>query len=339
MMVRMHNATLPRFCLLTVGAGLVLLCSLPTSTWSQGSSQGSTQGSSQSWPQRTITLVVPYAAGGSADVPARFFARELSIKLGQQVIVENRPGAGGAIGTAAVYKAQPDGYTLTIVGTGPAVLNKLLGQAKTYDADRMTPIVMTTEIPHALIVSAKNSAAGLNEFIAHARRNRDGVTMGYGGTTGQMSALLFMARAGINPTLVNYRGTGPLVNDVLANQIDSGFPVYVPQVSQLKSLGVTGERRLAALPDVPTMREMGLDVVATTWNVMLAPPGTPPEIVTRINEAMNEILRDREIRKEMDKLGANTLGGTPEQAAKFLSVEIAKYKPIVAANEKSIQTE
>jgi tripartite-type tricarboxylate transporter receptor subunit TctC len=323
----MRKTTLARASILGVGIAFVLLFSL------------STPALSQAWPQRTITLVVPYAAGGSADVPARFFARELSAKLGQQVIVENRPGAGGAIGTAAVYKAPPDGHTLTIVGTGPAVLNKLLGQAKTYDPDQMTPIIMTTEIPHALIVNAKHAAGNLQEFVANVRRSRDGVIMGYGGTTGQMSALLFAAKAGINPTLVNYRGTAPLVNDVLANQIDSGFPVYVPQVSQLKSLGVTGERRLAALPNVPTMREMDLDVVATTWNIMLAPPGTPREIVARINGAMNEILKDPEIRKEMDKLGANTLGGTPEQAAKFLAAEAAKYKPIIEANEKAIQPE
>jgi tripartite-type tricarboxylate transporter receptor subunit TctC len=295
---------------------------------------GGTASHAQDWPTRPVTLIVPYAAGGSADVPARLFARELSSRLGQQVVVENKPGAGGAVGAAQAVRATPDGYTLLLVGTGPAVLNKFIQKSMSYDPDtQFAPVVLTTEIPHALIVNRTLPVNTLKEFIDYTSSRNGAVTIGHGGTTGQLSALLFLAKTGLKATLVGYRGTGPLVTDVLGGHVDAGFPVFIPPVTGVKSLGITGEQRLSLMPAVPTMREVGTDVVATTWNVMLAPAGAPRDIIVRINAAMNEILRLQTVRDELAKLGARPLGGTPEEAAKLMADESAKWGPIIGSSE------
>ncbi len=214
----------------------------------------------QSWPTRTVTIVVPYAAGGSMDSSARIYARELTTRLGQPVIIENRAGANGGIGMTYVAKAPPDGYTLVVTGSGPATLNKLLYKSLSYDPyTEFTAIVATTEVPNVLAASPRLPVQNVAELIEYARKKDGGLTLGHGGAGGSenLTALLFLARANLKGVLISYRGTGPFITDLIGGQIDMGFPAYFPQVSSVKVLGVTGIERVGIMPDVPTLREVG----------------------------------------------------------------------------------
>jgi tripartite-type tricarboxylate transporter receptor subunit TctC len=310
---------------LNAGAALALLVAL----------LGAGSAGAQAWPARSVTLVVPFAAGGNVDIAARVFAREISAKLGQQVVIENKPGAGGGVASAQVAKAKPDGYTLLLTATGPAVFNKMLYKSIPYDPDNdFTPIVITNDVPQVLVVNPKSPIQSVKDLVALAREKKGALTLGHAGagTTGHLACLLFMAQTGIETVLVSYRGAAPLITDVLGGQIDAGFPAYVPQVESVKSLGVTTEERLGFLPQTPTVRESGVaDVVATTWNALLGPAGLPPEIVERLNTIVNDFLKTDTARKELAPLGARPLGGTPQDVVKTMERDKAKWGPIIKA--------
>jgi tripartite-type tricarboxylate transporter receptor subunit TctC len=280
-------------------------------------------------------MVVPFPAGGNVDVAARLFAKELTDKLGQQVVVENKPGAGGGIGSAQVAKAAPDGYTLLLTATGPAVFNKLLYKSIPYDPDtEFTPIVITNDVPQVLVVDPKLPVRTLADLQAYAKQKPGGITIGHAGpgTTGHLATLLLLAQTKIEAVQVSYRGAAPLVSDVLGGQIEAGFPAYVSQVATVRSLGVTSEQRLDFLPDVPTIRESGVaDVVATTWNALVGPAGLPRPIVQKLNRIVNAFLATPAARDQLNALGARALGGTPEQAADTMARDKAKWEPIIRA--------
>jgi tripartite-type tricarboxylate transporter receptor subunit TctC len=286
----------------------------------------------EGWPERTITIVAPYAAGGNVDVASRIFARELSKRLGKDVVVDNKPGANGAIGMTYVANAKPDGYTLIITGTGPLIFSKMIHKSMTYDPDtQFTPIIMTTELPHVLAANPKLPVNNVKELLAYAKQKDGGLTIGHGGIggTGHLAGVMFMKETGVKGVLVGYRGTGPLVTDLIGGQIDVGFPAYIPQVSQTKPIAVTSAKRSRFLPNVPTLRESGVDLVATLWNGMLGPAGMPKDIVMKINAAMNDILKDPAVQKDLIKLGAEPLGGSPEDFAKLLADEKKVWGPVV----------
>jgi tripartite-type tricarboxylate transporter receptor subunit TctC len=288
----------------------------------------------QAWPSRPIMLVVPYAPGGNVDIAARVFAKELSSKLGQQVVIENKSGAGGIVGSVAVAKAKPDGYTLLLTAAGPAALNKLLYKSIPYDTEtEFTPIVVTNDVPQILVVSPKLGIVTLKQLVDYARQKKS-VTLGHAGpgTTGHLASLLLAAQTKMDAVLVAYRGAAPLISDVLGGQIDAGFPSYVPQVEAVTALGVTTDARLDFLPQVPTIGESGIaDVVAATWNALLAPAGTPPDVVIKLNSIVNVFLTTELAHQELAKLGARPIGGTPEQVTKLITGDRARWAPVIKA--------
>jgi tripartite-type tricarboxylate transporter receptor subunit TctC len=288
--------------------------------------------SAENWPDRPVTLVVPYAPGGNIDQAARVFGRELSEKLGQQFVVESKGGAGGAIGAVAVAKSKPDGYTLLVTANGPSVLNKMLYASLPYDPETdFTPISLISDVPLVFIVNPKSPANDLKGLVALAKQKKS-VTVGHPGvgTGAHLAALWFASLAGIDVVPVAYRGANPIVTAILGSEVDFGLPSYIPQVQSVKTLAVTSEHRVDFLPGVPTARESGFpDLVTGTFTGLAAPAGTPREIVEKINRILDAFLKTDEARKQFALLGAQTLGGSPERLVERMKEEKALWGPIV----------
>jgi tripartite-type tricarboxylate transporter receptor subunit TctC len=291
------------------------------------------EGKAETWPSRPVVVVVPFAAGGSVDVAARLIAQDLSDKLGQSFIVENKPGAGGSIASVYVAKAPADGYTLLFTASGPAVYNKLLYKSIPYDPDtQFTPVVLTNDVPQVLVVNQNLPVNSIKELVEYSKKKDGGLTIGHAGlgTTGHLASVLFLAQTGIKAILVSYRGASPLITDVMGNHVDVGFPSYIPQVNTVKSLGVTSTERLPFLPGVPTVRESGVsDVVAGTWNALYGPAGMSREIVDKLNSVINNYLKTQDAQTRFAVLGARTLGGTPEQLVAFMGEEKEKWGKVI----------
>ena len=225
------------------------------------------------WPSRPVTLVFPFAPGG-AEGFIRVLAQALSERLGQPFVLEIRSGAGGAIGSVQVANAAPDGYTLLVTYVGPAVLNKLLYKSIPYDPDtEFEPVALLSEVPQVIVSSPKLGFKTLADLIAYGKANPDTLTVAHpgAGTMGHLAAALFLSRAGITGSLVGYRGSTPAITDILSGHIMAGVPAYIPVVETVTRLAVTSEERVGFLPDVPTARESGIDVVASTWGALVGP--------------------------------------------------------------------
>ena len=294
----------------------------------------------QTWPSRPVTVVVPFAAGVTGDIVARGLVEHLSAALGQPFVVDNRSGAGGNIGGAAVAKATPDGYTLLLSTTGPASINKLTYKTMSYDPQRdLAPIVLFGKAP--VIIVARNSlpAGDLKEFIAYAKSNAGKITAGYpgNGTQGHITGELLQSRTGMSFAQTQYRGSPAIITDILGEHIDIGMDSmapYVPliQEKKLKGLAIAGATRWPLLPDVPTVAESGFPgFEAAVWYALLAPAGTPPEIIAKLNEAGNAYLKTKAAAELFQKLGIQPAGGTPQELKAFIDSEIEKFGPIIKA--------
>ena len=289
----------------------------------------------QTWPTRPITLVVAFAAGGSTDGVARLIAQELGDKLGHRVIVENRAGAGGNVAAQLVAKAAPDGYTFLFVTSGPASINKLLYKSLPYDpAKDFAPVALVGIIPQVVVTSPKFSPKTLKELVDYAKANPGKLNFGNSGigTTSHISAVLFAQETGIDVAHVTYRGTAPLVTDLIGGQIEVGFPSYFPQMATLNALAVSTAERMEAFPHIPTIKETGLaDVIAGVWFGIVAPAGVPREIVTQVNTIINDFLKTPAAKAAAVPLGMRILGGTPEQMGAYMAQETARWAPIIKA--------
>ncbi len=273
------------------------------------------------------------------DVAARLYAQELSKRLGQSVVVENRAGANGAVGMTYVGKSKPDGYTLVVGGSGPSVFNKMLYKKLTYDSDsEFTPIVLTRQVPVVLAVDPALPINNLQDLKAYAQSQNGKLTIGSGGLGGieYLTGALFLAKTGLKGILISYNGTAPLITDVMGGHINIGFPSYVPQVSSLKLLNTASAERVSFLPNVPTFRESGLDIVATTWNGIMGPAGLPANVVSAIGKAMNDALKNPEVRKQIEIIGSEPLGGSPEDFVKLMDQEKALWGPLIKSEHISL---
>jgi tripartite-type tricarboxylate transporter receptor subunit TctC len=294
----------------------------------------------ETWPARPVTMIVPFPAGGPADIAARAVANALSEALGKQFVIDNRAGAGGNIGGAAAAHAAPDGYTLMFTTPAPAAVNKLIYKSMPYDPTRdLVPVVLVAKSP--LIVTAKLGfpAKTLAELIAYAKQNPDKVTVGHPGfgTLGHITAELIEQFAGVKMTNVPYRGTTPLTTDLLAGQIDVAMdfmPTYVPLVEskKVRGLAVTTAQRTTQLPDVPTVQEAGYKgFEATAWYAVVAPKGTPQEIIGKVNKAVNDYLKSEKGKTFLEQNTMQAAGGTPDDLKKFMASELEKLAPVIKA--------
>ena len=285
------------------------------------------------WPSRPVTMVVTFAAGGPSDGVARLIANELSEKLGQRVLVENKGGAGGNIGAASVAKAPADGYTLLMVSSGPGAVNKLIYRSLPYDPlTDFAPVALVAHIPTVILASRTLPVANLKELVAYAKLNPGKLSVGNPGygTGGHIAAVLFAEKAGIEVAHVPYRGVAPMLTDVLSGQIQMGFAGFVPQIANMKAVAVTSAERAKVLPDVPTVREaLGVDVVAGVWYGLLAPAGTPREVIDKVNAIVNAFFKTERGQKVSELLGMEPLGGTPEDMGKVMADDIERLGPVI----------
>jgi tripartite-type tricarboxylate transporter receptor subunit TctC len=291
------------------------------------------------YPSRPVTMVVAFAAGGSTDLIARVLARRIGSILGQTVIVENKGGADGAIGTAAVVRATPDGYTIILSTTSTHVINPLLNKNITYDpATDFEPISLVAQSPNILVSSPKFDAKSVADVIARARAAPGTLNVATGATMHLLNAAMFKSMAKVTWVDVPYKGSGPALNDLISGQVDLMFdqlPSSLAQVQggQLRAVAVTSRQRTSVAPDIPTMAESGLPAFeATSWWGVFAPARTPPEIVAKLNTAIHQALADPKLLATFAGMGLEAWQSTPEELARLLVDEHAKWRKVIVDN-------
>jgi tripartite-type tricarboxylate transporter receptor subunit TctC len=298
------------------------------------------------YPEKSITIIVPFAAGGPTDVVARIVGESMSRTLGQQLVVENVVGAGGTMASTKAAQAAPDGYTLIMGhmgthGAAPAVYPDLK-----YDpAKSFQPIGMAAGTPILIVAKKSFPAKDLKEFVAYVKKNSEKLNEAHAGV-GSVSfttCAFFNSLIGAKPTRVVYRGTGPALNDLVSGQVDymcDQIVNLVPQIQAgtIKAYGVALPQRSPALPDVPTTKEGGLpEFQVSAWNAIFAPKGTPPEVVKKLSDALTKALADENTRKRLLDLGADLsdkAAQTPEGLAKLVDSEVARWKKVLASASK-----
>jgi tripartite-type tricarboxylate transporter receptor subunit TctC len=300
-----------------------------------------TGASAQGYPNKPIRIVVPFPAGGATDLLARAAAQKLTEAWGQPVVVDNRPGAGGNIGSELVAKAAPDGYTLEMGTVGTHAINASLYAKMPYDHVKdFAPVILVASVPNVLVVNPALPVNSVAELIAYGKANPGKLNFASSGngTSIHLSGELFKVMAGVQMTHVPYKGSAPALQDLIAGQVQLMFdnlPPSLPQIKggKLRALAVTSAVRAPALPDVPTVAEAGLPgFEASSWFGILAPAGTPPEVIARLNAEIAKWLASPEAKEKMLALGANAIGGTPEDFAKHIAAETAKWQRVVKAS-------
>jgi len=298
------------------------------------------------YPTKAVRVIVPFPPAGNTDVYARPIARKLTERYGQQMVVDNRPGAGGSIGMELAARSPADGYTLvwgstSTHGVGPNIYKKL-----PYDpVNDFAPVALTVLAQNILVVHPSVSAKSVKELIAIGKSKPGGLSYGSSGngTISHLAGELFKTMTGVDMVHVPYKGSSPAMVDLLAGHIDLMFDSLassLPQVrtGKLRALAVTGEKRFAAMPDVPTVSESGLKgYTVATWLAIWAPAKTPPEIVGKLNADINRILQQPDILKLMADNGADPGGGPPERLDRHVKSEIAKWGKVVKAAHLTIE--
>lgn len=291
----------------------------------------------QTYPAKPIKLVAPSTPGDAPDVIARLVADKLSVALGQTVVVENRPGAGGVVGSDAVAKAAPDGYTLIMGNAGSHGINAAVYSKLPYDIQRdFAPVSQVAIAPNVMVINPSVPANTVAEFISYAKSQPGKLSYASGGngSSAHMSFELFKSMAGVDIQHIPYKGSSPALADVAGGQV-VGFignmPPTVPLIKagKLRALAVTTTTRSALMPELPTIAEAGLPGFETVaWFGVLAPAGTPPEIVNRLSAEIGKIARSPEMREKLVAMGAEPVGGTPAEFKAVIDRDIAKWKPL-----------
>ena len=296
------------------------------------------QAAAQSYPNRPVRLVVPFSAGGAADVPGRILTQKMSEALGQQVVVDNRPGAGSTIGAESVAKAPPDGYNLLMISNTHYVSAALYKKLAYDSVTDFAPVTQVTSAPNVIVVHPSLPVKNVKELIslAKAKPGKIDYASSGNGSTQHLTGALFCKMAGIDMTHIPYRGSGPATADLLSGQVTVGFPGIagmLPQVraGKLRALAVTGAKRSPELPDTPTVAESGLkgyDV--TAWFGVAGPKAMPREIVMKLHGELLRILKNADVQKQLLNAGQEVAWqDTPEQFGEMLKVEAAKWARMV----------
>jgi tripartite-type tricarboxylate transporter receptor subunit TctC len=291
------------------------------------------------WPSRPIRIVVPFPAGGAADAVPRIIGERLAARWGQPVIVENRAGASGSIGAETVARAEPDGATFLATPPAPLVINPSLYRRLPYDAAQFVPVTIVAAIPSVLLVHPKVPANSVPAFIAYARANPGKLNYASQGTTtvSFLTTEMFMAMAGgLKIAHVPYKGTAPGLAALLAGEVELmfdnlGVTVQLVKAGKLRALAVCGEKRVAALPDVPAMSEYFPGFVSVAWFGIVAPPKTPASIAEKLSSAVVETLHQPEVLSRLAALSAEPVGSTPAQMAAFMKEDAVRWRGVIEA--------
>jgi len=291
----------------------------------------------QPFPNKSIKIIVPFGPGGFTDVAARILQKELAPAIGQAIIIENRPGAGSTIGTDAVAKAAPDGYTLVMISTAHVISPHLYKQMPYDPIKDFTPVMKLAEGPYVLVVHPSLGAKSVSELISLAKAQPGSIDYASSGngSAQHLVGALFTTMAGVNLNHVPYKGSNQAMNDVIGGQVKVSFvgvPNALPNLNsgKLKALGVSTAKRYAELPDVPTIAEAGVPGYdATIWLGLLAPPGTPREIVQKLNTDISRILSTPEARKLMASAGVDVATSTPEDFGRLMQSELDRWGKVV----------
>jgi tripartite-type tricarboxylate transporter receptor subunit TctC len=302
----------------------------------------------QDWPSRPITMVVPFAAGGTTDLLGRVMAQHIGELLGQPVVVENVGGAGGMTGSLRVAQAPPDGSQVLFSGLGPLILSQTLYKKPRYNTvNDFVPVALIAEVPLVLVVRKDLPANNLQEFVAYAKANQGKMTFGSAGSGSapHIGCVLLNMAMGTQITHVPYRGSGPALQELIAGRIDFycdavSAPLPHIQSNTMKAIAILSRNRAAMLPNLPTAQEQGLaDFDAATWFGFFLPRGTPQSIVSRLQEATVRAMRESAVREHMDKLGANVVTAsrtTSEYLSSFVRSELEKWTAPIKASGVSV---
>jgi len=299
----------------------------------------------QSYPDRAVKIIVPFPAGGTADIIPRIVGEWLSRKWGRPVIIENRTGAAGNIGAEAAFHAEPDGYTLLASPPPPLVINQSLYPKLGFDPNAFAPVIVMAQVPNALFVNPdKVKASSVAELVAYLRDNPDKLvcaTQGIG-TTSHLTSEMFKLVGNVKLRDIPYRGSAPALQGLLAGDVDVMFDnlgVSLPlvQAGKLKLLAVASPNRLPALPDVPTIAETLPGFEAVAWYAIVAPPNTPKNIADKINADVNEVLRQPEVQDLLRKLSAEVFGGSIEKTSNYMHEEVDRWAAVIKSANIELQ--
>jgi len=292
----------------------------------------------QQWPTRVVKFVVPFSAGGTTDILGRLMAQKLSEEYGQQFIVENKGGAGGNIGADLVAKASADGYTFVVGTPGPHVINQFLYKKMPFDSAKdLAPVIVIARVPNVIAVNPEVKANTLKELIDLTKAQPGKLSFATAGTggTGHVAMELLKSMTGMDILHVPYRGSAPALTDVIGGRIEissDNLPAVQPflEAGKLRPLGVTTAKRWSELPNVPTVAEAGVPgYEASAWFTIAAPANTPREIIEKVNKSVNKYMAELETAAKMRKLGADPVGGSPEDMAKLIADETIKWKKVI----------
>ena len=293
--------------------------------------------SAQAWPDKPIRFVMSAPAGSSIDVLGRAIADKLKDRLGQPVIVENKPAAGGTVATAEVAKAAPDGYTMVLAFNGPLAITPLLSKVP-YDVQKdLSPVIITSSQPNVLAVNAQLPVKSVQDLVAYARANPGKLNFASvgNGSSSHLNAELLKSMAGIDIVHIPFNGSPPAVTATIQNETQMIFAVMQPlqpqiQAGKLRALAVTSAKRFPLLPDLPTIAESGYPGFdALAWNGVLVPAATPKPVVQRLNDEINAILKDPDVVQRMHAAGFDLVGGTPEDFGALIKAESEKWVPVI----------
>jgi tripartite-type tricarboxylate transporter receptor subunit TctC len=289
------------------------------------------------FPSWTIKIIVPLAPGGTADILPRIIGEKLSGRFGQPVVIENRAGGGQHIGTEAVARAEPDGYTLLASAAGPLVINPSLYPSLSYDPAAFAPVTIMASLPYVLVVNPRVPVSNVAELVAYAKANPNKLNYAApgGGSQTQLAVEWLKILSATKMTYVPYKGSAPAVADLVAGHVDLMFDNFGNSLQhiragRLRALAIANEQRLAEFPDLPVMAETYPGFVATSWFALLAPPKTPAAILDRLWQAVAEALRMPEVEARMRGIGASPGGSTPAATAAFLRQETERWSKVIA---------
>jgi len=295
------------------------------------------QAHAQEWPQKTVRIIVPFPAGGSADLLPRYAGEKLSQQWGQPVIVDNRPGAAGNIGASAAYQADPDGYTLLSAPPPPLVINRLLYPKLAYDSTQFVPMTVIAAIPNVLLVNPKVGANSVGEFISLVKSNPGKLNYASqgNGTTSHLTTELFKSMAGgLDIAHIAYKGTAPALTDLLGGQVDMMFDnlgVSLPHVrsGKLKALAVASRARVASLPGTPALAETLPGFEAVAWFGIVGPPKTPGAVADKVAAGVAQALKSPDLLKRLEEMAAEPMGLTPAETVTFMKQETERWGAVI----------